>query len=69
MTAAERQWVVEGTAELNQLTYFRDSLASKWKSDNVLHWGKGYNFVYIGKEKVMVLFKISKDHISLEETP
>ena len=27
---AEIHWAVEGTAELNQTTYFRDVLASKW---------------------------------------
>lgn len=37
MAASERHWIVEETAELNQLIYFRDVLTSKWKLGNVLH--------------------------------
>lgn len=40
MTVAERHGIVEGTAELNQPRYFRNALTLKWKTENVLLWGR-----------------------------
>lgn len=54
MTAAERHGIVKGTAELNQPRYFRDVLTLKWKSKNVLHWGRGYAFVSTGNERLWI---------------
>lgn len=33
---ATEAWIMEGPAELNQYIYFRDILASEWKSRNML---------------------------------
>lgn len=33
------------TAKLKQLIYFLNVLTLKWKSENMLHWGRGYAFV------------------------
>ena len=52
MTPIKRHWIMEGTAELNQLKYFRDVLASVWKSGNVLDWERGHVFVSIGNKKM-----------------
>ena len=52
------------TAELNQSIYFKDALTSKWKSENKLLWGRGYDFFSPNrKQKVVVLFKINEDQI------
>lgn len=60
MTAAERHWIVGGIPELNLPTHFRDVLASKWKSNNVLHWEKGYAFISTGNEKLWIPSKLIK---------
>lgn len=39
------------TAKSNQPIYFRNVLTSKWKSENKLHWERGYAFVSTGKQK------------------
>ena len=57
---AARHWIVEGIAELNQPRYFRDVLASEWKSGNVLRWGRGCAFVSTGNKKLWILSKLIK---------
>ena len=37
---AERHWIFEKSAELNQPIYFKDVLTSQWKPGDVLHWGR-----------------------------
>ena len=39
------------TFKLNQLVYFKDVLTSEWKSENVLHWGRGFIRISTGEEK------------------
>ena len=56
--APERFWIVEGTAELNQLIYFRDVLTLKWKPEYVLCWGRGYAFVSTGNKKLWIPSKL-----------
>lgn len=56
--APERHWIVEGTAEFNQFIYFRDILASKWKPECVLCWGRGYAFVSTGNKKLWISSKL-----------
>lgn len=64
-TAAERHWIMKGTAKLIQAIQFRDNLASEWKPGNVLHWRKGCasSYTHTQKQKAMYSFKIDKDQI------
>lgn len=49
--AAEKRWIMDGDAELNQpIRWFRNTLVSKWKSGNVLHLGRGYAFASTGNK-------------------
>ena len=50
-TAAEKHWITENTFKLNQLVYFKDVLASEWKTGDVLCWGRVFTLVSTGKEK------------------
>lgn len=59
-TAAERHWIVEKTAELNQPAYIKDILTSEWKMGNVLRWGRGFAYVSTGEEKLWVPSKLIK---------
>lgn len=40
---------MERTIELKQPVYTEDILTSEWKMGNVLHWGRGYDYVSTGK--------------------
>ena len=41
--------------------YFRTVLTLKWKSENVLHSGRGYVFCFLWKQKTVDSFKIDRD--------
>ena len=45
-------WDCESDAELNQFRFFMDAFTLKWKSNNVLLWGRGYAFVSTGNERI-----------------
>ena len=59
-TAAERHWIMEKSAELNQLVYIKDVLTSQWKPGDVLHWGRGFALVSTGEEKLWIPSKLIK---------
>ena len=65
-TAAERHWIIEKTAELNQPIYFKDVLTSEWKPGYVLHWGRGFAFISAGEEKLWIPTKLIKSRIEPE---
>ena len=48
-TAAKRHWIMEKSAELNQLVYFNNTLTSEWKPGNVLQWGRVFALVSTGE--------------------
>lgn len=68
-TVAERQWTTEKTSELNQLVYFKDVLTSVWKPGYVLHWGRGFAFVFTGEEKLWISSKWMKIQFEKEKPP
>ncbi|KAL6037706.1 hypothetical protein STEG23_029167, partial [Scotinomys teguina] len=59
-TAAERHWIIEKTAELNQPIYFKDVLTSEWKPGYVLRWGRGFAFISTGEDKLWIPSKLIK---------
>ncbi|KAL6045669.1 hypothetical protein STEG23_015755 [Scotinomys teguina] len=63
-TAAERHWIIEKTAELNQPIYFKDVLTSEWKPGYVLRWGRGFAFISTGEDKLWIPSKLIKDFAS-----
>lgn len=53
---------MEGTAELNQPTSFKNGLTSEWKLGNVLHGGgRGRASACTANRKSMDSFEINKD--------
>ena len=50
----ERHWIVEKTAELNHLVYFKEILTSEWKTGYVLSWRRSFDFVSTGEEKLWI---------------
>ena len=66
-TAAERHWIVGKTTELNQPVYIKDILTSEWKTENILHWGRGY--AYISTENEKLCFQIDKNQTRQRKTP
>ena len=59
-TAAERQWIMEKSAELNQPVYIKDVLTFQWKPGDVLRWGRGFALVSTGEEKLWRPSKLIK---------
>ena len=59
--AAERHWVVEGTAELNQPIYYRHVVGYEWKfrMENVLPWRRGYSFVSIRNKGLWISSRLT----------
>lgn len=53
MRAAERHWVME-FVRLNQPLYYKSVLTLKWKSKDVLLWGRSYTFVFIENERLWI---------------
>ena len=53
-TAAERHWIMEKSAELNQPVYIKDVLTSQWRPGDVLRWGRGFALVSTGEEKLWI---------------
>ncbi|CAO2640481.1 Gag-Pro-Pol polyprotein [Lemmus lemmus] len=64
---AERYWIMEKSAELNQPVYFKDVLTSQWKPD-VLRWGRGFALISTGEEKLWIPSKLIKIRFE-EEKP
>ena len=62
----ERYWIIENNAELNQPVYFKDMLTSEWRPGYVLHWGRGFAFVYTGEEKLRIPSKLTKIRYELK---
>ena len=48
--AAKRHWIIKAFG-LNQPIYLINVLTSKWKSKDVLLWGRGYVFISTGNER------------------
>jgi hypothetical protein len=48
------------TTELDQLVCFKDVLTPDWKSENVLHWGRGFAYIPTGDERLWVPSKLIK---------
>ena len=48
--------------------YFRNFLTLKWKSENILCWGKGYIFVSTGNERPWIPSKLIQTRFN-GETP
>ena len=67
-TVAERHWILEKSAELNQPIYFKDVLTSQWKPGDVLHWGRGFALVSTGEGKLWIPSKLIKVRFE-EEKP
>lgn len=59
----------EKTSELNQLVYFKDVMTSVWKQGYVLHWGRGFAFVFTGEEKLWISSKWMKIQFEKEKPP
>ena len=59
-TAAERHWIMEKSAELNQPVYIKDVLTSQWKPGDVLRWRRGFSLVSTGEEKLCIPSKLIK---------
>ena len=66
--AAERHWIMEKSAELNKLMYFKDMLTSQWKPGDMLLWGRGFALVSTGEEKLCIPSKLIKVRFE-EEKP
>ena len=52
-TAAKRCLIIN-TAGLNQSIYFKNILTSKFKSKDMLIWGRGYAFVAKGNDRLWI---------------
>ena len=59
-TAAERHWIMEKSAELNQPVYIKDVLTSQWNPVDVLRWVRGFTLVSTGEEKLWIPSKLIK---------
>ncbi|KAL6084245.1 hypothetical protein STEG23_037991, partial [Scotinomys teguina] len=62
-TAAERHWIIEKTAELNQPVYFKDVLTSEWKPGYVLRCGRGFAFISTGEDNLWIPSKLIKEKL------
>lgn len=61
---------MEKTAELNQPVYFKDALPSEWKTENVLHWWRGYACIYFHrKRKALGAYKLIKTRYEMRRPP
>ena len=59
-TAAERHWIMEKFAKLNQPDYFKDVLTLQWKPGDVPCWGRRFALVSTGEEKLWTPSKLIK---------
>lgn len=58
-STAKRHWIIK-PARVNQPICFKDTLASKFKSKDVLIWGRRYAFNSAGNEWLWIHFKLKK---------
>ena len=57
------------TAKLRQLIYFKNVLASEWKSINTLYWGKGLVSLSTGNRKLWLASKLIKTRFGQGRPP
>jgi hypothetical protein len=57
----QKKTIIKKPAELNQPVYFKDVLISEWKTGKVLHWVRGYTYIFTGEKKAMGSFQIDKN--------
>lgn len=56
----ESHWIIEKPAGLNHPKYFKIVLTAEWKPTCVLHWRRGFAFVFIGEEKLLPTSRLIK---------
>lgn len=69
ITGAERYWTLEGTAESTQPRNCGNVLIQKCKSKNVLHWGKGFAFIFTENVNLWFLFRLKMIKFERERLP
>ena len=62
-TEAERHWIEEKTSELYQLVYSKVVFSSEWKPGDVLHWVRGFAFVFYKTGNTIDTIKINQDMV------